>query len=92
MKEFLEDHFTPILLAFLAIAAWIGPMHLIHTPGIAAEDKGWAREEVGILIGALIMVLTGQVAKLASKKDAGPPPAELPEPSNEKNKADEPSV
>ena len=58
-REFWEKHFNTVLLAILAVAAWAGTMHLIHTPGILPENVAWAREQTATRIGALLGLLTG---------------------------------
>jgi hypothetical protein len=72
MKEFLEDHFNVLFLGLLAILGWVGTIHLMHSPGMAAENVSWARETAGGIIYALVGLMTGYTVGKASK-DKNPP-------------------
>ena len=63
IRTIMTEHFMVLLLAVLALGAWAGTLHLIHTTGIPAENVAWAREQTATIIGALLMLITGRSAK-----------------------------
>ena len=77
MKDFLRENFSVLLLAFMALGAWAGTIHLMHSTGMDVSNVAWAREQSASIIGALLGLLTGYKVGQASK--ASPPP-EPPKP------------
>ena len=78
MKDFINEHFNVIFLGMLAIAAWMGTLHLMHAPNMAPENISWAREQAGGIIYALLALMTGYKAGQLSKLEKPPEPKKDP--------------
>ena len=58
MREFVEAHLNILVLFVLILLLLWGLMHLIRIGD--TTDVNWAREQVSLVIGALLGLITGK--------------------------------
>jgi hypothetical protein len=80
-ENFLTHNTDKLLLFVLVIIGGLLIMHMVHH-NVDSETLKWIETEVSTVLGALILILTGRIARTDGQTANGQPPTPtLPDPT-----------